>query len=67
MHRKAAQNIVAYLSRHPSFGLWYSRGEENILEGFSDADYGGDLDELKSTGAYLFKFGNSPISWSSKK
>jgi hypothetical protein len=67
LHRRAAQNIVNYISRYPSFGLWYPRGEENILEGFSDANYAGDLDERKSTGAYLFTFGKTPISWSSKK
>ena len=38
-----------------------------FLRGYSDADYGGDLDELKSTSSYVFLLNNGVISWSSKK
>ena len=37
------------------------------LEGYSDADWGGDINDRKSTSGYLFKLANGPISWGSKK
>jgi hypothetical protein len=33
---------------------------------YSDADYGGDKDNGKSTGGYVIKVGTGAISWSSK-
>ena len=35
--------------------------------GFSDADWGGDLDDRKSTSGYMFKLGGAAVSWRSKK
>ena len=35
--------------------------------GYTDADWGGDLDERKSTSWYVFLLNNGAISWSSKK
>jgi len=37
------------------------------LVGYSDADWAGDLDTRRSTTGYLFKFGNVPICWKSKR
>jgi hypothetical protein len=34
--------------------------------GYIDSDYAGCLDTRKLTSGYLFKFGNSAISWRSK-
>ena len=34
---------------------------------FSDADWGGDLDDRKSTSGYVFQVGGTAISWRSKK
>jgi hypothetical protein len=44
-----------------------STREETRLEGFSDADYAGNLDDRTSISAYLFQLGSTPISWCSKK
>ena len=35
--------------------------------GYSDADWGSDLDECKSTSGYAFLLNNGAITWSSKK
>ena len=35
--------------------------------GFSDADWGGDLDDRESTSGYMFQVGGTAISWRSKK
>ena len=37
------------------------------LVGYSDADWGGDLNEQKSTSGYAFLLSGGAISWSSKK
>jgi len=37
------------------------------LNGLSDLDYPGDVDDRKSTSGYLFMIGDSAIAWSTKK
>jgi hypothetical protein len=48
-------------------GLLYKKGEASTLTGFSDADWAGCIDDKRSTGAYLFKLGSTPITWCSRK
>jgi hypothetical protein len=38
-----------------------------VLWGFSDANWGGDLDDRKSTMAYIIFLGDNPISWRTRK
>ena len=59
--------VLQYLQHHLSLGLWYPKEEDITLQGFSDVDYAGDIDDRISTGAYLFTMGGNPISWRSKK
>jgi transposase InsO family protein len=66
-HLQAAKHILRYLRRHPDLGLSFQQGEENCLNGYTDADYGQDIDDRISVGAYIFFLGSSPISWNSKK
>ena len=37
------------------------------MSGYSDADWGSDLDERKSASGYAFLLNNGAITWSSKK
>ena len=37
------------------------------MSGYSDADWGSDLDERKSTSGYAFLLNNGAITWRSKK
>jgi len=37
------------------------------LLGYSDSDWGGDLELRRSTLRYMFKMTNEPVSWSSKR
>ena len=66
-HLQAAKHILRYVRRHPALGLFFKQGEENHLCGYTDVDYGQDIDDRISVGAYIFYLGNSPISWNSKK
>ena len=67
VHLQAAKHILRYVRRYPDLGLFFKQGEENRLHGYTDADYGQDIDDRISVGAYIFFLGNSPISWNSKK
>ena len=46
--------------------LSYS-GFPNVLEGFSDANWISDSDEMKSTNRYIFILGGGAVSWKSSK
>ena len=51
----AVKRILRYLKGTTSYGLEYSRNEENderILSGYSDADWAGDINDRKSTSGY---------------
>ena len=47
-------------------GITYTGQSEPYILGYCDSDWGGDLLGQKSTSAYYFSFGRSPISWASK-
>ncbi|OAE29317.1 hypothetical protein AXG93_3102s1440 [Marchantia polymorpha subsp. ruderalis] len=50
------------------YGLSYTKGEGEIkLNGYSDADMAGNVDDCKSTTGVLFCFGNTPVTWHSQK
>ena len=66
-HLQAAKHILRYLRRYRYLALFFEHGEENHLQGYTDADYSQDTDDRISVGAYIYFFGNSPISWNSKK
>ena len=66
-HLQAAKHVLRYVRRYPNLGLFFEQGEENYLHGYTDADYGQDIDDRISVGAYIFFLGNSPVSWNSKK
>ena len=66
-HLQAAKHILRYIRRYPNLGLFFQQGEENCLKGYTDADYGQDIDDRVSVGAYIFFIGISPVLWNSKK
>ena len=66
-HLQAAKHVLRYVRRCPDLGLFFKQREENRLHGYTDADYGQDIDDKISVGAYIFFIGNSPISWNLKK
>ncbi|SPT18614.1 unnamed protein product [Triticum aestivum] len=66
-HHLAVKRILRYLAYTPTLGLWYPKGSEFDLVGFSDADYAGDKVDRKSTSATCHFLGRSLVCWSSKK
>ena len=61
------KQILGYLAYTPTLGLWYPKGSEFDLVGFSDAGYVGDKVDRKSTSGTCHFLGRSLVCWSSKK
>ncbi|KAK8951797.1 hypothetical protein KSP39_PZI003445 [Platanthera zijinensis] len=66
-HLVAAKNILKYVKATSDMGLLYRRDANFSLLGYTDADYGGDSDDRRSTSGYVFTCGSAGISWCSKK
>ncbi|XP_068331474.1 secreted RxLR effector protein 161-like [Pyrus communis] len=67
-HWNAGKIVLRYLQRTKSHMLVYKRIDDQlVLEGYSDADFAGCPDDLKSTSGYVFMMGGGAISWRSVK
>src|SRR5579871_2802277 len=66
IHWKVVKRIFRYLKGTADFGITY--GNTKIkLEGYSDADWGRNLDNQRSTTGYLFTYGSGATSWKGKQ
>ncbi|KAI3649368.1 hypothetical protein MP228_005777, partial [Amoeboaphelidium protococcarum] len=65
-HWTAVKRICKYLKGTSKLGIQLGGEHGTVIQGWSDADWAGDTDGRKSTGGYLFKLANSPVSWQSK-
>lgn len=66
-HWTAALGILRYLSGTRDFGLVYTgASRDNLLEGYCDADWAGDLDTRRSTTGFVFTVHGTAVSWASK-
>src|SRR4051812_29825822 len=66
-HPKAVKRILRYLRGTTTYGLWYPKGNEFDLVGYSNSDFAGCKSDIKSTSGTCNLFSNSLISWHSKK
>ena len=66
-HLTAVKRIFRYLKGSINLGIKYERSADNRLVGFSDADWGGDMDDRHSTTGNLFVMSGAAINWISKK
>ena len=66
-HWIAVKRIMRYLKGTSDLSLLYTKEGSYKCIGYSDSDWGGDLDDRKSTSGYLFQIGGGPVSWRSKK
>jgi hypothetical protein len=66
-HWKERRRILRYVNGTKDFGIKYSTSEDFRLIGYTDNDYGGNIDDIKSTSGYTFHFGRGMVSWTSRK
>ena len=66
IHWIALIRILRYLKGTIDYGLMYF-GYPSVLEGYSNANWISDFDELKSTSGYVFILVGGAISWKSTK
>ena len=67
VHWVAVKRILRYLKGTRFHGLKFIGDKNDELVGFSDSDWAGDLVTRRSTSVYVFQFGQSTISWCSKR
>jgi hypothetical protein len=65
--QRPAKRILRYLKHTPNIGLWYPKGAQFELIGYSDSDYAGCKVDRKSTSGCCQFLERSLVSWSSKK
>ena len=63
----AVKRILRYLKAIDDFGLYYKRSEKFELRAYTDADWGGNIDDRKSTSGGALFLGKRLITWTSRK
>jgi hypothetical protein len=66
-HLNTAKRILRYIKGIINKGMFYTSSTNFNLVGYSDSDWGRDLDERKSTTGFVFFMGDTSFTWSSKK
>lgn len=66
-HCSYVKRILRYLKHTKHYGLKYTAGGNPILEGFVDADWGGNIIDRRSYTGLCFTLSGCVISWETKK
>ncbi|KAK5837512.1 hypothetical protein PVK06_013322 [Gossypium arboreum] len=66
-HFKAAKKVLRYVKGTLKFSVLFKKKKELKLIGYSESDWAGSLDDMRSTSGYFFTFGSGVFCWSSKK
>ncbi|XP_050916746.1 secreted RxLR effector protein 161-like [Lathyrus oleraceus] len=66
-HLKVVRRIFRYLHGTSNYGIWYSKGSDCSLVGYTNSDFSGCKSDRKSTNGTCYIFSNSLVSWHSKK
>ena len=66
-HLSVVKRILRYLKEIMDIGLWYPKGDNFELIGFSVANFAGCKVERKNTSGTCHFLGHSLVSWHSKK
>jgi transposase InsO family protein len=65
-HLLAAKRVLRYLQGTSTYGIMY-RPPPLRLQGYSDADWAGDIDTRRSTTGYIVMLNNGAIAWKSRR
>jgi hypothetical protein len=66
-HWKSAKRVLRCLKRIRNYMLTYQRSDELEVVGYSDSDFGGCVDSMKSISGYIFVMACGVVSWKSAK
>lgn len=66
-HWIAKKCILHYVKRTPKFSILYGQTKDPWLINYTNSDWGGSVDDKKSTSSYVFNLGIGVITWTSKK
>ena len=66
-HMDAVIWILHYLKSSPGKGLMFSKNNHLDIEGYTDADWAGNISDRKSTSGYFTFEGGNLVTWRSKK
>jgi hypothetical protein len=66
VHLTAAKRVLRYLKGTKHWKIRFDGNKALTLVGFTDSDWGGDLDTQRSTSGYVFKMCGAPVSAKSK-
>ncbi|XP_016749938.1 secreted RxLR effector protein 161-like [Gossypium hirsutum] len=66
-HFKAAKRVLRYIKGTLKLGVMFKKENKLKLVGYSDSDWAGSADDMKSTSSYFFTLGSGVFCWSSKK
>ncbi|KAK4380842.1 Retrovirus-related Pol polyprotein from transposon RE1 [Sesamum angolense] len=67
VHYAAAKRTLRYLRGTKDFGIWYKSTNDTKLVGYTDSDWAGSVDDMKSTSGYTFSLESEIFTWASKK
>lgn len=66
-HFKEAKRVLRYIKGTTDVGMRFTETLEPKLKGYSDSDWGGCREDLKSTTGYCFNIGSTVFSWQTSK
>ena len=66
-HSLDLKKVLRYLKGTVNFGIMYTDNCDVELTGYSDSNWDGNPDDMKSPSGYAFNIGIGVVSWSSKK
>jgi hypothetical protein len=67
IHFQAAKRVLRYIKGTEDYGISFTKSEKFVLTGFTDSDWAGSADDMKSTSGYAFYAGSSLVCWNSIK
>lgn len=65
-HWVAAKRVLRYLKKTINYGLVF-KGDEMSLHGFSDSDWGNNIDDRRSYSGFCFSLCGATVSWEARK
>ena len=66
-HWKAAKRVLRYLQRTKDYMLTYQKSDQIEIIRYTDSDFAGCQDSMKSTSGYIYLLAGGAISWKSVK